>query len=47
LTEKATVHKKTSAIRGEGFCPVRTFFGQGGLFRCGRPHLLVPKISEF
>jgi len=39
------------SVRGEGVCPVRTFFGQGGkgLFRCGRPHFLVqkPKTSDF
>jgi len=40
---------KTFAVRGEEVCPVRTFFGQGGkgFFRCGRPHFLAQKTSDF
>jgi len=29
------VYKTTSAVKGEGVCPVRTFCGQGGFFKCG------------
>jgi len=32
---------KTSAVRREGVCPVRTFFGQVEFFRCERPHFLA------
>jgi len=28
-------------------CPVRAFCGQKGFFRCGRPHFLVQKTSDF
>jgi len=36
LTELGAVHKRRPQSRG--VCPVRTFFGQGGFFRCERPN---------
>jgi len=42
------VHKR---LRNQGMWvyPLRTFFrqGEGGWFRCGRPHFLVQKTSNF
>jgi len=32
---------------GEGGCPVRTFYGQRGFFRCGRPHFFAQKPRIF
>jgi len=33
--------------QGEGICPVRTFCGLEGFFRCGRPHFFVQKHRIF
>jgi len=43
------VHKRRPQSGWRGVCPVRTFCGQGwrGFFRCGRPHFLVQKTSDF
>jgi len=37
------VHK-TSVVRGEAVCPVRT---REGVFTCGRPHFLAKKLRIF
>jgi len=39
------VHKRCPQS-GE-VCPVRTFCVQGGFLKCGRPHFLVQKASDF
>jgi len=41
-----SVHKRRPQS-GEKVCSVRTFCGQGGFFRCRRPHFFVQKTSDF
>jgi len=42
-----TVHKRRLQSGWGRGCPVRTFFGQGEVFKCGRPHFLAQKTKDF